>query len=396
LCYPKGASKLDLGNGDYGIVKRHYVSNLEALVNVQDPSLAEALSRGRTLPAGWYTDPTVLEREKERIFAASWNYVGLVEQVAKTGDFLTCRVGEVPVVIIRDEAGALRAYANVCGHRGSELVVEKSGTRRTLQCHYHAWTWDLDGILRAAPRCQEQAGFNKADFPLTVLRVETFGSFIFINPGPAPRSLAATLGQMPAIIRSAGADIDTLKFRERREYTIKANWKVVVENFLECYHCMVAHPGFADLIDLDRYEAIPHEYFSVQRGPLKTSAREKRKELYEANECQEGIYTYLWPNFMLNIYPGAGNASTNLILPVDEHQCLAVYEFFFSERMPNETQREMVDFIDQVQREDIILVESVQRGLRSGFYKQGQLILSRETGIQHFQKLVHRALTQEV
>ena len=93
---------------------------------------------------------------------------------------------------------------------------------------------------------------------------------------------------------------------------------------------------------------------------------------------QEGIYTYLWPNFMLNVYPGAGNASTNLILPIDEHHCLAVYEFFFSESMPEEEQRAMVDFIDQVQREDIIIVESVQRGLRSGFYKQGQLILSRE------------------
>jgi choline monooxygenase len=370
------------------------VSNPEANVNAQDPSLAEALRCGRTLPARWYADPELLEREKERIFAANWNYVGQVEQVAKAGDFLTCQVGEVPVVILRDEAGALRAYANVCRHRGSELVPEKSGNRHTLQCHYHAWTWGLDGILRAAPRCQELAGFNKADFPLAPLAVETFGPFLFVNPGPAPRSFAATLGQLPALIRSAGADIDALQFRERREYAIKANWKVVVENFLECYHCPIAHPGFADLIDLDQYRVTPHEYFSVQRGPLKTSAKEKHKELYEANECQEGIYTYLWPNFMLNIYPGAGNASTNLILPIDEHQCLAVYEFFFSERMPEDHQRALVDFIDQVQHEDIILVESVQRGLRSGFYQQGQLILSHENGIQHFQKLVYSALSE--
>ena len=225
-------------------------------MNVQDPSLREALARGRTLPAEWYTDAKLFEREQERIFAASWNYVGRVEQVAKAGDFLTGRVGEVPVVIVRDEAGTLRAYANVCRHRGSELVLEKSGNRRTLQCHYHAWTWGLDGTLRAAPHCQEQAGFNKADFPLTPLGVETFGPFIFINPGSASCSLAATLGQLPAIIRSAGADIDALKFRERREYAIQANWKVVVENFLECYHCAVSHPGFADLIDLDKYQVV--------------------------------------------------------------------------------------------------------------------------------------------
>jgi choline monooxygenase len=365
----------------------------EENVTVRDPSLSEALRRGRTLPAAWYVDPKLLEQEKERIFAASWNYAGLVEQLAKPGDFLTCRVGEVPVVTVRDEAGELRAYANVCGHRGSELVLQKSGNRHTLQCHYHAWTWDLNGELRAAPRCQEQAGFNKSDFPLAPLGIETFGPFIFVNPGSSPRSLAATLGEMPAILRSAGADISALMFRERREYAIKANWKVVVENFLECYHCVVAHPGFADLIDLDKYQVVPHEFFSVQRGPLKATARGQRKERYAANECQEGVYAYLWPNFMLNIYPGGGNASTNLILPVDEHHCLAVYEFFFSERVPEEEQREMVAFIDQVQQEDIVLVESVQRGLRSGFYKQGQLILARENGIQHFQRLVYSALT---
>ena len=184
-----------------------------------------------------------------------------------------------------------------------------------------------------------------------------------------------------------------LTFRERREYAIRANWKVVVENFLECYHCAVSHPGFADLIDLDKYQVVPYERCSVQRGPLKAGARTQRKEGSGAGEGREGIYTYLWPNFMLNVYPGAGNASTNLILPIDEHHCLAVYEFFFSESMPEEEQLAMVDFIDQVQREDIIIVESVQRGLRSGFYKQGQLILSRENGIQHFQKLVFSALT---
>jgi choline monooxygenase len=362
-------------------------------MNVPDPTLCEALDRGRTLPAEWYTDPKLFEREEERIFAASWNYVGRVEHVAKAGDFLTSRVGEVPVVVVRDEAGTLRAYANVCGHRGSELVLEKSGNRRTLQCHYHAWTWGLDGSLRAAPYCQEQAEFNKANFPLTPLGIETFGPFIFINPRSASCSLAATLGQLPAIIRSGGADIDALKFRERREYAIQANWKVVVENFLECYHCAVSHPDFADLIDLDKYEVVPYERCSVQRGPLKASARAQRMEVFGADECPEGIYTYLWPNFMLNVYPGAGNASTNVILPIDEHHCLAVYEFFFSERTPEEEQSAMVDFIDQVQREDIIIVESVQRGLRSGFYKQGQLILARENGIQHFQKMVFSALT---
>jgi phenylpropionate dioxygenase-like ring-hydroxylating dioxygenase large terminal subunit len=366
---------------------------MEDMMNAQDSSLRDALAQGRTLPAEWYTNPKLCEREAERIFAAGWNYVGRVEQVANAGDFLTGRVGEVPIIIVHDQAGTLRAYANVCRHRGSELVLAKSGNRRTLQCHYHAWTWGLDGALRAAPHCGEQAGFNKADFPLVPLGVATFGRFIFVNPDSRSGSLADTLGQLPAIFRTGGADIDSLKFRERREYAIQANWKVVVENFLECYHCAVSHPGFADLIDLDRYEVVPYERCCVQRGPCKGSARVQRKQGFGGNEVREGIYTYLWPNFMLNVYPGAGNASTNLILPIDEHHCLAVYEFFFAESMPDDEQRAMVEFIDQVQREDITIVESVQRGLRSGFYQQGQLILSRENGIQHFQGLVFAALT---
>jgi phenylpropionate dioxygenase-like ring-hydroxylating dioxygenase large terminal subunit len=372
---------------------RNCAVNPEDLMDVQETLLQETLARGRTLPAEWYTDPERFEREENRIFAANWNYIGRAQQVAKAGDFLTGRLGKVPVVIVRDEAGLLRAYANVCGHRGSELVLEKSGNRRTLQCHYHAWTWGLDGTLRAAPHCHEQEGFNKSDFPLTPLGVETFGPFIFINLGPATSSLAATLGQLPAILRSAGADIDSLKFRERREYAIQANWKVVVENFLECYHCAVSHPGFANLIDLDRYQVVAYDRCSVQRGPVKASARAQQNEAFTADEGREGIYGYVWPNFMLNVYPGAGNASTNLIVPIDEHHCVAVYEFFFSESTPEGQQRAMVEFIDQVQREDIVIVESVQRGLRSGFYKQGQLILSRENGIQHFQKLVFAALT---
>jgi phenylpropionate dioxygenase-like ring-hydroxylating dioxygenase large terminal subunit len=362
-------------------------------MNVQDDLLHEALTRGRTLPAEWYTERERFEREEKRIFAANWNYVGRAQQVANPGDFLTSSVGKVPVVVVRDEGGMLRAYANVCGHRGSELVLEKCGNRRTLQCHYHAWTWRLDGTLRAAPHSQEQEGFNKADFPLTPLGVETFGRFIFVCPGTAPCSLAESLGQLPAIVRSTCADSDSLKFRERREYAIQANWKVVVENFLECYHCAVSHPGFANLIDLDRYQVIAFDRCSVQRGPVKASAQSQYEEAFAADLGAEGFYTYLWPNFMLNIYPGAGNASTNLILPIDEHHCLAVYEFFFSESMAEDQQCAMVDFIDQVQREDIIIVESVQRGLRSGFYKQGQLILSRENGIQHFQKLVFAALS---
>ena len=188
-------------------------------------------------------------------------------------------------------------------------------------------------------------------------------------------------GQLPAIIPVRRRHID-VTLEGRAEGYDQANWKVVVENFLERDHLAVSHPGFADLIDLDKYEVVPYVRCSVQR--LSRPAPEATRQ-GGVRRRGPGLPAQLSrPNFMLNVYP-ARNASTNCILPIDEHHRLAVYELLLLRRMPEEEQRAMVDFIDQVQREDIIIVESVQRGLRSGFYKQGQIDSLRENGIQHFQ-----------
>jgi choline monooxygenase len=174
---------------------------------------------------------------------------------------------------------------------------------------------------------------------------------------------------------------------------MRANWKIVVENFLECYHCAIAHKGFADLIDLREYTLTPQRYCSTQRGPLKSSAKTRADAACFLKEGggQEGVYNYLWPNFMINLYPGYANASTNIILPVAPDRTLAVYDFYFEEGMQEADT--MVAFIDQVQQEDVILCESVQRGLNSGFCDQGRLVLRYEKGIQHFERLVFDALT---
>src|SRR6266849_8142632 len=134
--------------------------------NTPSEQLYEQLEQGSTLPASWYTDPALFAREKERIFRHSWQYVGLTEHVSKAGDFFTCTLGNVPVVVARDENGALRAFINVCRHRGSEVVTQACGNRKTIQCHYHAWTYNLDGSLRSAPGMKDEPGFDKTQFPL--------------------------------------------------------------------------------------------------------------------------------------------------------------------------------------------------------------------------------------
>lgn len=356
--------------------------------------LEASLDQGYTLPAEWYTDPEIFTREKQAIFWRCWQYAGLTEQVQQPGDFFTYRAGNVPILVVRDEDGELRAFINVCRHRGSELVPDSSGNRKSIQCHYHAWTYGLNGCLRAAPGSKAEPGFDKDQFGLLPAQVDTWGPFIFVNPDPQARPLSELLGALPQMVDETGVPLDGIKRRFRSEYQIAANWKIVVDNYLECYHCPVAHPSFSDLINVNDYQITEYEYFSTQTGKVRESAKRGRDNLYQIGEgVKDGFYAYLWPNFMVNIYPGPGNVSLNLILPIDVDKTLAIYEYCFVDAVAQEAIDDFVRFIEPVQKEDIVLCESVQRGLNSGYFGQGKLMLSREHALRHFQKLVYRTLS---
>jgi phenylpropionate dioxygenase-like ring-hydroxylating dioxygenase large terminal subunit len=360
--------------------------------------LGERLEQGYTLPADWYTDPATFTCEQRRIFRRAWQYGALTEDLERPGDFITRTIGSAPIVILRDTDGELRAFANVCRHRGSQLVLDERGNRKTLQCLYHAWTYNLDGTLRAAPGMKDEPGFDKACHSLFALPVAAWGPFIFVNPDPTAQPLAQTLGPLPPLVEATGLELGAIRRRVQRTYEIAANWKVVVDNYLECYHCPVAHPGFCDLIDTSDYTVTEYEYCSTQTGKLKESAKDGRAaNLYDTSRgVQEGFYAYLWPNFTLNIYPGPGNVSLNLFVPLAVDRTLAIYEYCFADAVGERGEQDFVRFIDQVQREDIGLCESVQRGLASGYFDQGRLMLSREHALRHFQRLVHRVVSAEI
>jgi choline monooxygenase len=336
----------------------------------------------------------VFRQETRAIFGRYWQYACRGDEVARPGDYRACRAGHIPVVVVRNQNDQITAFVNVCRHRGAEIVLDGSrGNRNTLQCHYHAWTWDLDGRLRAAPGAQDEPCFCSEQFSLTRLAVGLLGPFVFVRPDPQAPTWDETIAGLPPVLLASPSPLAGLQFRERRTYDMRANWKIVVENFLECYHCAIAHKGFANLIDLNEYTITPHRYCSTQRGPLKSSAKARADAacFLKENGGQEGVYNYLWPNFMVNLYPGYGNASTNIIVPVAPDRTLAVYDFYFEEGMQETAAA--VAFIDQVQQEDVILCESVQRGLTSGFCEQGRLMLQYEKGIQHFERLVFEALS---
>ena len=147
----------------------------------------------RTLPWSWYFDPDILRLEQDAIFRRSWQYVGHLGQVAEPGSYFAGRAGDVPVVVTRPQDGGLRAFLNVCRHRGT-VLVEGEGKRASLQCPYHAWTYGLDGALRSAPRSDETE--PRGELGLVPLRVETWGPFVFVNPAPAGATLEETLGEL--------------------------------------------------------------------------------------------------------------------------------------------------------------------------------------------------------
>ena len=228
------------------------------------------LADGRTLPFDWYSDPAVLRLERERIFRRTWQYAGRTAQVAEPGAFFTCDLGGVPIVVVRDKEGGLRAFLNTCRHRGS-LVCEGEGKRETLQCPYHAWTYGLDGALRAAPRSDREPGFDKTELSLVPVSVESWGPFVFANPDGEAAPLAETLGELPQLVAASGLDLGSLRFLQRSSGEYEANWKVCSENFLECYHCQVAHPGFSKVVDVsvDAYVLEHGPTFSTQYGPVR-------------------------------------------------------------------------------------------------------------------------------
>jgi choline monooxygenase len=347
------------------------------------------LADGRTLPYGWYTDPAVLRLEQERVFRRHWQYAGRAAQVAEPGQYFTGRAGDVPVVVVRGRDGELNGFVNVCRHRGS-LVCEGEGRRETLQCPYHAWTYDLDGTLRAAPRSEAEPGFDRADFPLLPVQVDLWGPFVFVNPELGAPPLAEALGDVPALVADV-LDVDALRFLHRSESALEANWKVCTENYLECYHCAVAHPGFSKVVDVspDAYRLELGRLSSSQYGPV----RDRWSGDFDpTGEVARGQFHFLFPNTVVNIMPGHANLSIGPVLPAGAERTERLLDYFVAPDADEAWVADLLAFDDQVGVEDVALVERVQKGLRSGLVEHGRLLGDAERLLVHFQGLLVEAL----
>ncbi len=337
-------------------------------------------ARLATTPWSWYRDPAVLAQEYERVFRGAWHYVG---RLGAPGDVVPGWAGQVPAVLVKDEGGTERAFVNVCRHRGS-IVVEEPGNRTTLQCPYHAWTYGLDGSLRSAPRGEELG--ERSDLSLVEIRLAAWGPFRFVNLDGGAPPLEEVLGEVPAMLASGGIDVDELAFHHRVDWEVGGNWKIAVENFLECYHCAVAHPGFSSVVETspDRYRLESGQWHLSQFGQL--------KEPQDA-PLPEGQFHLIWPNTGINVFPGRPNLSIGPILPLSPDRTRRMLDYFFAPGETEEWIAEFLEFDDQVGREDARLVESVQRGAGSGVIPEGRLLPESEQLVGRFQARLREALT---
>ena len=344
----------------------------------------------RTLPYSWYSDPEILRLEEERIFRPSWQYAGHLGELPGPGTFLATRAGRMPIVVTRTRDGALRAFLNVCRHR-SFPVAEGSGARETLQCPYHAWTYGLDGSLRAAPRSDEEPEFPVSELGLVAASVDTWGPFLFVSSLPDPEPLAGALGSLPAQVAELGLDVDGLVYHGRWEAELEANWKVACENFLECYHCSVAHPSFSALVDVspEAYALSTDGRLSTQRGAVREHAG---STLTADGDLPRSQFHFLWPNLGINIFPGRPNLSIGPIVPLAPGRTYRFLDYFFGPDVDEAWIRDLLALDDQVGREDRVLVEGAHRGIASGALEHGYLLGRSEQLIAHFQRLTAAAL----
>lgn len=357
--------------------------------------ISNPLEEGWTLPASWYSDPDVFALERDRIFATTWQYAGPLGSVADRGCYFSAQVGHVPVAVVRGSDGELRGFVNVCRHRG-HLVVSGEGCRETLQCPYHAWTYDLDGSLRRAPRSEREPGFDPSGFSLLPVSVGTWGPFVFVNLARDAEPLEETLGELPSIVAGSGVDLDAVRFHSHHEWTIAANWKIAMENYLECYHCPTAHPGFSKVIDVspDAYALQVHPTFSSQLGAVRESALsgDGRATYRPASDVAQAQYHFLFPATTINIAPGIANIGLERYVPDGPHRTVEVTDYYFGPDASPEQIEELKAWDNEVGQEDVGLVESVQRGLDSGMVPQGRLMAESEQLIADFQHRVRDAL----
>jgi Rieske 2Fe-2S family protein len=337
---------------------------------------AESYRQGaRTMPGEFYTSPAILAEEQERIFARAWHCAGRTSTLARPGDYLLREIAGESIILVRDKAGVLRAHFNVCRHRGTRLCQESSGHVETIQCPYHAWTYATDGRLIGAPHMQLVDGFDRDDYPLHSAAVAEHEGFAFVNIDRTLRPCAEVFA--PMFERFSRFSLGRLSVGHRVTYDVKANWKLVFQNYSECLHCPVIHPELAAVLPYQSGENDlvdgPFLGGSMEITPPHESATLSGRAcgpLLPGGVRGHAYYYSLMPNMLISIHPDYVNYY--LITPVAVNRTRVESEWLFPETSDAPANREdAIAFWDVTNRQDWDIVSRSQLGIQSRRYEPG-------------------------
>lgn len=375
------------------------------------------VEESQTLPPDTYRLPDFHGLETAKVFGQAWVCVGYTCQVDSPGKMLTATVADQPIVITRDKEGVLRGFYNVCRHRGSILVLEDKKLER-FRCPYHSWTYDLSGKLINCPlfamagSCKSAGGedgsgkdsFNKDDYGLLPIRVETWGCFVFVNLNQNAEGLLDYLGDLPHHYRNF--PLHELVLVKRKSYSIKANWKLIAENFLEYYHLPWVHPELCEVsaIDMHKRNQGTGMYMSFYASPLLAGGSPIDADQLPAmpglseTEKNSGYFPFIFPNTAMFLLPH--HIFVLVMKPVaidctEEFGDILVHKSLLKDPVGEQKLEEIFKFYDMVNLQDIMAVERVQQGLRAKSYPGGRMSYRFEEPVHRFQNMWIDFLTGE-
>ncbi|MDX2039339.1 MAG: aromatic ring-hydroxylating dioxygenase subunit alpha [Isosphaeraceae bacterium] len=340
---------------------------------------------GMTLPASCYVDSAWFERELERIFGRMWVYVGRAEELPTAGARVVREVAGESLLLVADGMGRPRAFFNVCRHRGTRLCAGDATAptaSRSIQCPYHAWTWDLDGRLVSAPGIEGAAGFSESDYPLHEVRLEQWDGLLFACLDPAAGSLARQLGELPDRFRAWG--LERLRSVRSITYDVQANWKLIIQNYSECLHCPIIHPALQQLSHylsgVNEACGVGDAYLGgkmdlrpgVETMSLGGRLAGNRLPGLDEDQCRLVQYYAVLPNLLLSLHPDY--AMIHELRPLTQSRTEVVCSWHFD---PESIARAgfdpepVVAFWDLTNRQDWHVSELSQLGIASRAYRPG-------------------------
>ncbi|MGH7576766.1 MAG: aromatic ring-hydroxylating oxygenase subunit alpha [Longimicrobiales bacterium] len=344
-------------------------------------TVASFLQGARGLPREYFTSAAIYADELERLFLARWLCACREEEIARPGDYRLVEIAGESVMVLRDAGGRLRAFYNVCRHRGARLCEAPAGRlRNTIQCPYHAWTYRLDGSLAGAPHMQEYEGFDRRDYPLHAVEVGTWEGFVFVNLAADPEPLEAWLA--PIRFRFSRFNISELRSARRIEYHVAANWKLIFQNYSECLHCPTIHPELAERTPYNSGENDLVEGPFLGGFMVLTDGDDSLTTGGEACAIPVGdlppedlrrVYFYsIMPNLLLSLHPDFVMFHT--LWPESVGRTRIVCEWLFHPDAPGVAgfrPDDAIEFWDRTNRQDWHVCESTQAGVASRAYAPG-------------------------